>query len=214
MEKEVEELRQAVREFDEERGRKLVEEAVKKGIDPLKIIEEGLAKELRQIGEKFGRGEVFIVDLIGAAKVMETSMEVLQPILERSGEKPVVLGRVLIGTVEGDIHDIGKNIVASVLKASGFEVHDLGKDVSAQTFIDKVREIKPDIVGASALLTTTMPMQEEIIKALRKENLRNRVKVIVGGAPCSLEWAQKIGADGYAEDAIEAVNLLKTLLGK
>lgn len=214
MEKEVEELRQAIREFDEERGRKLVEEAVKKGIDPLKIIEEGLAKELRQIGEKFSRGEVFIVDLIGAAKVMETSMEVLQPILEKSGEKLEFLGRVLIGTVEGDIHDIGKNIVASVLKASGFEVHDLGKDVSAQTFIDKVREMRPDVVGASALLTTTMPMQEEIIKALRKENLRSGVKVIVGGAPCSSEWAQKIGADGYAEDAIEAVNLVKTLLDK
>jgi methylmalonyl-CoA mutase cobalamin-binding domain/chain len=138
--------------------------------------------------------------------------EVLQPEISRRREERRGLGVVVLGTVEGDIHDIGKNLVAAMLFAGGFEVIDLGKDVPTEEFIKKAKEVKADIVGASALLTTTIPMQREIIKALAKEGIRDKVKVIVGGAPVTQEWADEIGADGYGADAVEAVKLAKNLL--
>ncbi len=205
-------LQNAVFEYNDVQAVSLTKEALSKKLDPLKIIEYGLAHPIREAGEKFGKGEIFLMELVAAANVMEACMELLQPVLEKSGMKRDVLGKIVFGTVEGDIHDIGKNIVISMLKASGFEVIDLGKDVPTEQFIKIAKEVQPDIIAASSLLTTTMQKQRELVETLKKEGLRNSVKVIVGGAPCSIEWAKEIGADGYGAGANDAVQLAKTLL--
>jgi len=141
------------------------------------------------------------------------TVEVLEPLIKKSSEKREALGKVVIGTVAGDIHDIGKNIVAMMLFTAGFEVYDIGKDVSTEEFVKKTKEFDADIVALSALLTTTLPAQRDIIEALKKAGLRDKVKVLVGGAPATSKWAEEAGADGYGEDAIEAVKVAKKLLG-
>lgn len=203
----IEEIRNDIINYDPEEVVKKCKKALDSGVDPLKIIEEGIAKALKTVGDGFEKGELFLVHLISAASAAEKGLkDVIEPELRRRNLSRKVLGRVVLGTVEGDIHDIGKNIVASLLFSSGFEVYDLGKDVPVTEFINKVKEVDADIVAASALLSTTMPVQKELIEELKTEGLREKVKVMVGGAPVTEEWAEEIGADGYAEDASGAVD--------
>ena len=204
------ELREAVWNFDEELSRSLAEKAVEMGVDPVEALEEGLAKALREVGDRFGRGDAFITELIAAAQAMEAGAGVLNEEIVRRGASRKAVGRFLIGTVEGDIHSIGKNIVATMLSAAGFEVVDVGVDIATETFVDKVRELKPDILGLSALMTTTMTKQRDIIEALQDAGLREGVKVIVGGAPVTKDWVEEIGADACGLDAGSAV---QTALG-
>jgi len=213
MEKTTRELRRTVLSYDVEGAILAAKKAVEVGVDPLKAIEEGLAQGIREVGNKFGKGEIFLPELVMAAEAMKKALEVLEPELKRKKKERKTLGRVLLGTVAGDIHNIGKTIVAAMLTANGFEVYDLGEDVPTERFVEKVRELKPDLLGLSALLTTTLPAQEVVIETLKREGLRKTLKVIIGGAPASKEWAEKIGADGYGANAVEAVQVSKKLLG-
>ncbi len=187
-------------------------EAMESGVDPLIAIEEGLSRGLRDIGERFGKGEVFLPELVMAAEAMKEGVKVITPYMPKGKERRG-LGRIIIGTVKGDLHDIGKSIVVAMLEAAGFEVFDLGVDIPGETFVEKVSELKPDIVGLSALLTTTLPEMERIVNALRNVGLRDKVKVMVGGAPVTQDFADKIGADARGADAVEAVEKAKKLLG-
>jgi len=205
-------LAETITNYDVEGAMELTKKALAICIQPLKIIEDGLAQGLRQVGEQFGRHELFLPDLVMAAEAMRAALSILEPELSRRGEGRSLIGRVLIGTVEGDVHDIGKSIVIAVLTAGGFEVIDLGVDVKASTFVEKVSELKPDILGLSALLSTTILKQREVAEALTKAGLRGRVKLIIGGAAVTREWAEKIGADGFAKDAFEALKVSKKLL--
>jgi len=205
-------LENAVINYNIEAAVELAKKALDAGIDPVKAIEEGLAKGIREVGEKFGRKEIFLSELIMAAEAMNSGLKVLEPEIKKRKTERKSLGKVLIGTVAGDIHDIGKTIVAAMLTANGFEVIDLGVDVSVETFVEKVREIQPHILALSALLTTSMPMQKEVIEALKKAGLRHRVKVMIGGLPVTSKWAEEIGADGYAANAAEAVEVAKKLV--
>ncbi|MEM4854756.1 MAG: corrinoid protein [Thermosphaera sp.] len=206
-------LKEAIINGDKDAATSLAREALELGLDPIKIANEVLVPAILEIGERWVRGEAFIVDIILAADAMKAALDVLKPEIVKRGGEVRRLGRVVIGTVEGDIHDIGKNIVATMLEASGFEVIDLGVDVPPAGFVDAVRRYNPDVVGMSALLTSTMVKQKETIEALKAAGLRNKVKVIIGGAPTSEEWAKEIGADGWAPDAISAIDLVKKLLG-
>ena len=203
----IEDIRKEIINYDPDDEVKNCKKALDSGVDPLKIIDEGIAKALKTVGDGFERGDLFLMHLISAASAAQRGLkEVIEPEIRRRGLSRKVLGKVVLGTVEGDIHDIGKSIVSSLLFSSGFEVYDLGKDVSVKAFIKKVKEVDADIVAASALLSTTMPIQKELIEELKAEGLREKVKVMVGGAPVTEEWAEEIGADGYAEDAPGAVD--------
>ena len=206
-------MEEAVKAYDDEEARRLAEEAVGMGLDPVEALEEGLAKGLREVGDRFGRGEAFITELIAAAQAMEAGAEILNREIERRGAAREALGRFLIGTVEGDIHSIGKNIVATMLKAAGFEVVDIGVDVLTEAFVEKVRELKPDILGLSALMTTTMVKQKEVVEALKTAGLRDQVKIIIGGAPVTPDWAREIEADAVGLDAASAVEAALRLIG-
>jgi trimethylamine corrinoid protein len=198
-------LREAVLYYDPEEAKKLAQKALDMGVDPVVALEEGLARPLREIGDRFGTGEAFITELIAAAQAMEAGAEVLNQEIARRGATRKKLGTFLIGTVEGDIHSIGKNIVATMLSTAGFEVIDLGTDVPTQTFIDNVKKHHPDILGLSALMTTTMTKQKEVIEALKAAGLREGLKIIVGGAPVTEDWVKEIGADACGLDALNAV---------
>ncbi len=208
----IEGLKKAVLNYDVEAAAELAKKAVDAGIDPVKAIEEGLAAGIREVGEKFGRKEIFLPELIMAAETMNSGLKVLEPEIKKRKTERKSMGKVLIGTVAGDIHDIGKTIVAAMLTANGFEVIDLGVDVPTETFVEKVKEHQPQILALSALLTTSMPMQKEVIEALEKAGLRDKVKVMIGGAPTSREWAKEIGAEGYGANAAEAVEIAKKLV--
>jgi len=190
------------------------QEALAAGLEPMVIIRQGLMPGMTVVGEKFSSGEYFLPDLIIAADGMQQAMELLEPELRARQQALESAGTVVIGTVKGDIHEIGKSLVATMLSANGFKVIDLGVDVPTQKFVDKVKETGADIVGISALLTTTMTVQREVIQALTVAGLRDKVKVIVGGAPVTRGWAKDIGADGFAEDAMGAVAVAKQLMGK
>jgi trimethylamine corrinoid protein len=206
----LDEVVNSVLTFDSNRVKESTNKALSAGVDPSRIIEGGLTKGLRIVGEKFENGELFLVHLVAAAEASRTVMnELLEPRIVKSTAERKSLGKVVIGTVAGDIHDIGKNIVASMLFAAGFEVHDLGKDVPVDQFTKRSKEVRATIVASSALLTTTMPIQREIVKRLIAEGLGDQVKVMVGGAPVTENWAKEIGADGYAENAVEAVTVAK-----
>jgi len=207
-------IAEAILEFDEEKLLKEVKEALDSGLDPVKVLEEGVAAGLRKVGELFEKGELFLMHVVVAAEAAKKAIEeLIEPKIMEKGEKRKGLGKVVIGTVAGDIHDIGKNIVAAMLTAAGFEVYDLGKDVPVEKFIEKAREVQADIIAASALLSTSMPVQREIVNALEEASLKGRIKVMVGGAPVTEEWAREIGADGYGADAVEAVEVAKKLVG-
>jgi corrinoid protein of di/trimethylamine methyltransferase len=213
MEKIRKEVEEALTEFEEEKLSKILKNSLDEGVSPLKLIAV-LTDVLRDFGDKFESGEFFLPQLILAGEAAQGAIsEVLEPALKESGEAREPIGRVVIGTVFGDIHDIGKNIVASMLFANGFEVHDLGKDVPPEEFARKAKELNADLVGASAMLTMTMQEQLNVAKALEKEGIRDKVKYIIGGAIVTEKWAEKIGADGFATDATEAVKIAKELLG-
>ncbi len=190
----------------------LTGEALAAGYAPLAIIKEALVAGMNEVGDKFACGEFFLPELVVAAEGMQQAMGLLEPHLLASGEK-IEAGRVVLGTVKGDIHAIGKSLVGTMLTANGFKVYDLGVDVPREKFLEAVVDNQADILGLSALLTTTMLEQRMVIEALEKAGLRGKVKVMVGGAPVSQSWAQEIGADGYAEDAMGAVQLARRLLG-
>ncbi len=182
------------------------------GLDPLACINNGLTEGMNRVGDLFSSGEYYLPDLIISGDTMKAAMEVLEPALSENQEREV-LGKVVIGTVKGDLHEIGKTLVATLLSANGFQVIDIGIDKSPADFLNAAIEADADIVGASALLTTTMVVQEQIIEALEDAGLRDKVKVMVGGAPVNQSWADQIGADAYGEDAISAVTITKKLMG-
>jgi corrinoid protein of di/trimethylamine methyltransferase len=196
-----------------DQARELAGQALEAGIAPLIAIEEALNPGMQVVGDRFESGEYFIPDLVMAAEAMKAAMGVFEPELMAREEQRQVLGTIVIGTVEGDIHEIGKSLVATMLGAAGFQVHDLGVDVPASEFVKQVRETNANVVGLSALLTTTMRNQETVIEGLKEAGLRDQVKIVIGGAPTSTDWAETIGADGYAENANEAVVVVKHLLG-
>ncbi len=207
-----EEMTDVVIAGDPDKARDLAHEALRAGMDPLAAIEQGLNPGMDVVGEGFAKGELFIPDLVLSAEAMKAAITVLEPELMKRKQQRQVVGKVVIGTVQGDIHDIGKTLVATMLAANGFEIHDLGADVSPDSFVDAVREVNADLVGLSALLTTTMINQEAVILTLKEAGVRDQVRVMVGGAPVSQSWADEIGADGYAEDAISAVALAFRLI--
>jgi corrinoid protein of di/trimethylamine methyltransferase len=188
--------------------------ALSKGIEPMSIINGGLMPGMNVVGDKFASGEYFLPDLIIAADGMQKAMQFLEPELRARQQSVEVTGVVVLGTVKGDIHEIGKSLVGTMLAANGFKVYDLGVDVPTETFIAKAKEISPHIIGLSALLTTTMTVQKEIIEALTEAGIRSKIKVMVGGAPVTRSWSEDIGADGYAEDAMGAVMAARKLMGK
>jgi len=187
----------------------LVEEALTKKLNVKQIINEGLTSGMNTVGQKFEAGEYFIPDMLASAEAVGAAMEMLEPHLAQSGIKPK--GKILIATVKGDLHDIGKNIVSILLRGAGYTVKDLGNDVDLQTIVDAVKEEKPEFLGLSALLTGNMAYMEDSIKALADNGLRDNLKVIIGGAPVSEEFAKRIGADGYGADGFQAVAVVESL---
>ncbi len=204
-------LARAVADGEPEEAETLARQALEQGLDPLRCIDEGLTPGIERVGELFDTGEYFLPDLIIGGDAMKAALSVLEPALTGAqGRK--ILGRVVLGTVEGDLHEIGKTLVGTLLTANGFEVTDIGIDQPARAFVDAVARTGATLVGASALLTTTMLHQGEIIEALKEAGLRDRVKVMVGGAPVTESWCSQIGADGYADDAVSAVALARSLV--
>ncbi|MGQ9479455.1 MAG: cobalamin B12-binding domain-containing protein [Thermoproteota archaeon] len=203
-------LREAIVNLDFDTSISLAKEALEKGVHPKEIISKGISPAMDEVGRRFESSEYFLSELIVASEIGKEISQLLKPYFKGSDVKK--RGKVVVGTVKGDLHDIGKNIFKMMLEAADFEVIDLGTDVSAEKFVEAVRSIKPDILGISALLTITMGEMENVINELKKAGLRDSVKVIVGGAPITEEYARKIGADGYGKDAIVGVEICKTWL--
>ena len=203
-------LREAILGGDETVVESEVNKALTEGADAGDIMANGLIAGMGVVGKRFALGEMFLPEVLLSAEVMHKGLDILNPLLAKTGRKE--LGKIVIGTVEEDIHDIGRRIVGSLLEGNGFEVTDLGVDVKADDFIKAVEENKPDILGMSALLTTTMPHMREVIELLKERNLRDKMKVIVGGAPVNDQFAKSIGADGYAPEAGSAVEWVKKTL--
>ena len=206
-------MAQSVLDGDSDAAIALAKQAVESNIDPLDAITKGYVVGVNQVGESFANGDAFLPELVMAGEAMKAAVATLEPEMKKRGSKRTMLGKVVLATVEGDIHEIGKSLVGTMLSASGFEVFDLGVDVPAAKIIAKVQEVDANLIGLSALLTTTMVKQKEVIDELDKLGLRRKVKVMVGGAPVTRDWVQKIEADGYSEDAIGAVALAKQLVG-
>jgi len=207
-------IRKAIVDGDKPRAQELAREAVRSGADLNEVIDRGYVPGIQAVGELWEKGEYFLPELITSAECMKVAMDILQPEMAKANIKSRSLGKVVIGTVEGDIHDIGKNLVASMLQANGFEVFDLGADVKLDRFIEKAEAEKADIICLSALLTTTMLNQKRFIEMLRQKNLYGKYKVLVGGAPATRKWADDIGAQGYAENAALAVKAAKAVTAK
>ena len=192
----------------------LTQEGLRAGIEPMELIENGLTKGMQIVGEMFQCGDAFLPDLIIAAEGMQRAMKVLEPELQARQQKLDSAGTVVLGTVQGDIHEIGKSLVGTMLSANGFTVHDLGTDVPTDRFVSTIKETGANLLGLSSLLTTTMVVQKEVVEALVSAGIRQQVKVMVGGAPVTQAWSERIGADGYAEDATGAVELARRLVRK
>ena len=203
----------AIVEGSKKAAEDLAREAVKGKFDLTEVIEKGYVPGLQKVGELWEKGEYFLPELITSAECMKAAMAILQPALDKAKIVTKSQGKVVIGTVEGDIHDIGKNLVASLLSANGFNVVDLGADVKLEKFVEKAEEEKADFICLSALLTTTMLGQKRVIELLKLKNLKEKYVVLVGGAPANQRWAEEIGADGYAENAMIAVKVAKKLKG-
>jgi len=206
-----EKYKEAIISGDRELAKKLAEEAVKNKEDINKIIEV-FSEAIRHVGDLFEEGEFFLPELMRSAEAMKGAMEILTPALTEGGKKERIVNKVVIGTIEGDIHDIGKTLVASMLQAEGFEVFDLGADVPVDTFIEKAIEVDAQLICISALLTTTMVGQKILIEKLKEKGIRDKFKVLIGGAPVTKNWMDEIGADGTAENAISTVKLTRKLL--
>jgi len=205
-------MAQSVIDGDDEEAAALAQQGLDQGIGPLEAINKGFTAGMDVVGELYSTGEYFLPDLILGGEAMKAALAALDPALKASGQTREVLGNVVLGTVKGDIHEIGKSLVGSMLSANGFEVYDLGTNVEAEEFVTKAHEHKADIVALSALLTTTMLHQRDVIEHLAEAGLRERVKVMVGGSPVTQAWADEIGADGFAEDAARAVAVAKRLM--
>jgi len=203
--------RQAVMEGDEEAAEAMAHKVIAEGINPVEIINEGLSPAMTEVGDGFANEEIPLPGVLVAAEAMTKAIEIMEPHIAKE-EIAETLGTVVIGTVEGDIHDIGKRIVATMLKVYGFEVHDLGRDVPIDVFVEKAKELKPDILGSSALMTTTMGGQKILEEKLREAGIRDNFKTMIGGAATTQEWADKIGCDCYAEDANDTVLKAKELI--
>lgn len=206
-------MAQSIIDGDSEISVELAKQAISLGIDPLEAISNGYVKGVNTVGDAFAVGDAFLPELVMAGDAMKAAVATLEPEMTKRGSERQLLGKVVLATVEGDIHEIGKSLVGTMLSASGFQVYDLGVDVATSKIIEKARDINADIIAMSALLTTTMVKQQEVIETLKKSGMRSSIKVMVGGAPVTKEWVAKIGADGFSEDAIGAVNVAKTLLG-
>ena len=206
-------MKQCIIEGNPDGARELSQRALREGINPLEAINRGFVPGLNAVGEQFDQGEMFLPDLVMAGEAMKAAACTLEPEIQRIGAARESLGKVVLGTVKGDIHEIGKTLVGTMLSASGFEVFDLGVDVPFDNFAVKAKELNADIVGVSALLTTTMTGQRDVVEAIERHGLRPRVKIIVGGAPVTQGWANEIGADGCGKDALAAVALAKRLMG-
>ncbi|MFN8453239.1 MAG: corrinoid protein [Anaerolineae bacterium] len=208
-----ENLRKAVIEYDAQAAAEWAQQALTERIDPLEAL-DALTEAIRYIGDLFGRGELWLPDLIAASETMSAATKILEEEIRRSGTRQKTLGVVVIGTVAGDIHDIGKNMVATLLKAAGFEVHDLGINIQADKFVEAIIKHEAQILALSALLTTTAPQQRKVIDLLKEKGLRNQVKVMVGGGGINADFAASIGADGYDPTAPGAVNLARRFVGQ
>ena len=206
-------MSQSILDGDSDVAIALAKQSIEAGIDPLDAIANGFVPGVNQVGESFACGQAFLPELVMAGEAMKAAIATLEPEMQKRGTSRQVFGKVVLATVEGDIHEIGKTLVGTMLSASGFQVYDLGVDVPTAKIIEKVQEVDADLVGLSALLTTTMVKQKEVIHEMDKLGLRKKVKVMVGGAPVTRDWVQKIEADGYSEDAIGAVGQAKKLLG-
>ncbi|MGA9399055.1 MAG: corrinoid protein [Anaerolineaceae bacterium] len=206
-------MSQSIIDGDCEAAATLAQQAIAAGLDPLEAITQGYVAGVNQVGEAFTNGEAFLPELVMAGEAMKTAVATLEPEMKRRGTERKTLGKVVLATVEGDIHEIGKSLVGTMLSAAGFEVFDLGVNVPTLKIIEKAQEVQADIIGLSALLTTTMVKQRDVIETLNSAGLRQAVKVMVGGAPVTRDWVQQIGADGYSEDAIGAVSVAKHLVG-
>ena len=205
-------MAQSIIDGEEDVAADLAKQALDAGMNPLDAITNGYMIGVNEVGDSFACGNVFLPELVMAGEAMKAAIAILEPELKKQGTSREILGKVVLATVEGDIHEIGKSLVGTMLTAAGFEVYDLGVNVPADTIIAKAEEVGADIVGLSALLPTTMVRQKEIIEAMDKKGLRKKTRVMVGGAPVTSDWVQKIEADGYSEDAIGAVNAAKNLM--
>lgn len=203
--------KEAILDFDDEVAGEVAKEALATGISPAELIEEGFTAAMLEIGEKFGAGELFLPHVIAAADAMQAAIDILTPELERTSAQTKSRATVVIGTIEGDIHSIGKDIVATMLKIAGYKVVDLGRDVPIKTYVEKAKEVKADVIASSALMTTTMVNQAQIEKQLKESGIRTDLKTMIGGVPVTKAWADKIGADIYAENAEDAVAKLNAL---
>lgn len=202
----------AVMDFDDEAVEEVCEEGIAAGVDVVSLIQDGLTAGMNEIGDQFEQGTLFLPHVIAASEAMSAGVAVLTPVLEKQGSATESKGKIAIGTIEGDIHTIGKDIVATMLKIAGFQVVDLGRDVPIAGYVEAVKEHKPLVVGSSALMTTTMVLQMQVEEQLKEAGVRDTVKTMVGGAPVTQDWADKIGADIYAENATDAVVKCKALV--
>jgi len=207
-------MRQSVIDGAPDTAAGLAQQAVSSGIAPIDAINLGYVPGMQAVGEQFARGQMYLPDMMASSEAMRAAMAVLDPELKKLGAERPMAGVVVLGTTKGDIHEIGKILVGTLLTAHGFRVHDLGVDVSGEKFAAQARELHADIVGVSALLTTTMRNQKSVVEALEKAGLRSQVKIMVGGAPVTRRWAEEIGADGYAKDAMSAVALARQLMAE
>ena len=207
-------LKESILIFDVELAEKSAQEAVNNDIDPLKAVEEGLVKGLDIIGEKYENDEIFLPELMMAANTFQTAMQILEPKISEKGQERAKKGIIVLGTVKGDIHKIGKDIVTLLFRTAGYEVHDLGEDVDLFTFIENAKRVNADAIGLSALLTSTLSGQKDVIDALTQEGMREKYIIMVGGGATTPEWAEAIGADLFAENAQAAVRRLTEMIEK
>ena len=213
-EKIIEEAKQLIVQQNKEEAAKLAQKFISEGGAPIELLNEGFIPGINKVGDLFGRGELFLPELIKAADTMKTVTDIVNEAIAEGPDKPEAQAKVVIATVKGDVHDIGKAIVVSLMRANGFTVYDLGRDVETDKIIEEAEKVDADIIGTSALLTTTMPRQKEIEEALKSAGLRDRFKTVVGGAPVTPRWAARIGADAYAEDAQDGVLKVKELIAQ
>lgn len=210
-EESIKKLHEAIIELDKAGAKEMAQELVNSDVDLNEVISTGMVSAMDEIGKKFQEGTLFLPELQLSGMVFQAAMDIILPKITASGQTVESKGRIVFGTVKGDIHNIGKDLTVSILKTAGFEVFDLGVDVPTLTILEEAQNKQADIIALSALMSTTMPMQREVIEALNARGLRDKFKVVIGGAPVNQEWADKIGADGYAENAAQAVDLAKRL---